>query len=57
MTDARPESGCLDWPLFGLQLRFDEVLLRPVREQDFAYLAAIQADDYEHDPRAEAFPG
>ncbi len=45
------------WPLFDLRLRFDEVVLRAVREADLAHLAAVQPDDYEHDPRAEMLDG
>jgi hypothetical protein len=44
------------WPLFGLRLRCGEVVLRPVRERDLAHLAAIQPDDYEHDPRVAVLP-
>jgi RimJ/RimL family protein N-acetyltransferase len=43
--------------LFGLRIRCDAVSLRPVREDDLPHLAAIQPDDYEHDPRADLFPG
>ena len=56
-------SGAVDdaladaWPLFGLRLRCDDVVLRPVRECDLPHLAAIQPSDYEHDPRAERLPG
>lgn len=46
-----------DCPLFGLRLRCRGVVLRPVSETDLARLAAIQPDDYEHDPRVEVFPG
>ena len=46
-----------DWPLFGMRLRCDEVLLRLVREPDLPRLAAMQPLDYEHDPRAETFLG
>jgi len=46
-----------DWPLLGIQIRCSEITLRPLREGDLHNLAAIQPDDYEHDPRAEAFPG
>ena len=44
------------WPLFGLRLRCGGTTLRPVRERDLAHLAAIQPDDYEHDPRVEVLP-
>jgi len=44
------------WPLPDLRLRCRDVTLRLVREPDLAHLAAIQPDDYEHDPRAETFP-
>lgn len=56
MTDAEHE-GSRDWPLFDLRLACGEVDLRPAREDDLPHLAAIQPDDYEHDPRAEALPG
>lgn len=46
-----------DWPLFGLRLRCQDVALRHVRESDLPTLAALQPDDYEHDPRAEWFDG
>lgn len=45
------------WPIFGLRLTCGEVVLRHVREVDLAHLAAMQPDDYEHDPSAEPFPG
>jgi RimJ/RimL family protein N-acetyltransferase len=44
------------WPLFDLRLYCRAVELRPVRERDLAHLAAIQPDDYEHDPRAALLP-
>src|SRR3954465_1098391 len=56
MTDATHE-GPPDWPLFGLRLTCGGVPLRPAREEDLPHLAAIQPDDYEHDPRAEVLPG
>ena len=56
MTDATHEWA-RDWPLFDLRLSGAEVELRPAREEDLPHLAAIQPDDYEHDPGAEAFPG
>jgi len=57
MTDAVHGRLLADWPLFGLRIRCDAVSLRPVREDDLPHLAAIQPDDYEHDPRAEGLPG
>jgi RimJ/RimL family protein N-acetyltransferase len=45
-----------DWPLFGLRLQCRGVTLRPVREDDLPQLAALQPNDYEHDPRAELWP-
>jgi RimJ/RimL family protein N-acetyltransferase len=56
MTDAAHEPA-RDWPLFDLRLRCGEITLRPACEQDLPHLAAIQPDDYEHDPGAEALPG
>ncbi|MEV4534390.1 GNAT family N-acetyltransferase [Asanoa sp. NPDC049518] len=49
--------GDSHWPLFGLRLRCRDVGLRPVRDDDLPLLAAIQPDDYEHDPRAEMLDG
>lgn len=46
-----------DWPLFDVRLEHGDVSLRPVREVDLPLLAALQPDDYEHDPRAETFAG
>lgn len=57
MTDTPDERLLADWPLFGLRLRSGEIKLRHVREIDLPHLATIQPDDYEHDPRAEAFQG
>lgn len=57
MTDTPDEGLLVDWPLFGLHLRSGDIRLRPVREEDLPHLAAIQPDDYEHDPRAKAFQG
>lgn len=57
MTHAPDDRLLVDWPLFGLRLHCGEVALRPVREADLEHLAAIQPDDYEHDPRAEVFQG
>jgi RimJ/RimL family protein N-acetyltransferase len=45
------------WPLFDLRLRCRDVELRAIRESDLRRLAAIQPDDYEHNPDAEMFPG
>jgi RimJ/RimL family protein N-acetyltransferase len=56
MSDAVHERA-RDWPLFDLRLRCGDVALRPACEEDLPHLAAIQPDDYEHDPRAEALPG
>ena len=56
MTDATRELA-RDWPLFDLRLNCGGVVLRPACEGDLPLLAAIQPDDYEHDPRAEALPG
>jgi len=50
------DASISDWPLFGLRLRCNDVLLRLVRERDLPRLAAIQPPDYEHDPRAERLP-
>jgi RimJ/RimL family protein N-acetyltransferase len=47
----------LAWPLFDLRLRFRGLVLRPATEIDLPLLAAIQPDDYEHDPHAELLPG
>ena len=44
------------WPLFDLRLHCRTVNLRPVTERDLPHLAAIQPDDYQHDPRAELLP-
>ena len=57
MSDAPYGMLQADWPLFGIRVRCGEITLRPVREGDLPHLAAIQPDDYEHDPRAEVFPG
>jgi len=46
-----------NWPLSGLQLRCRSVVLRAAREHDLPQLAAIEPDDYEHDPHAELLPG
>jgi RimJ/RimL family protein N-acetyltransferase len=65
MGDARRDSGTLlamttpafpVWPLFDLRLCCRGVVLRPAREADLPRLAAIQPDDYEHDPHAELLP-
>jgi RimJ/RimL family protein N-acetyltransferase len=56
VTGAVDEPLIATWPLFGLRLRCGDLTLRPVRERDLAHLAAIQPDDYEHDPRAEVLP-
>ncbi|WP_067510271.1 GNAT family N-acetyltransferase [Actinoplanes sp. TFC3] len=45
------------WPLFDLRIRCRTVTLRPVKESDLSLLAAIQPDDYEHNPHAERLPG
>lgn len=57
MTDERDDNDLHAWPLFGLRLQCGPVSLRPVRESDLAHLAAIQPDDYEHDPAVERFAG
>ena len=57
MSEPPNDVSVEHWPLFGLRLRCDDVLLRPVQERDLPRLAAIQPPDYEHDPSAEAFPG
>ena len=44
------------WPLFDLRIRCGAVELRAVREDDLPFLASVQPDDYEHDPRAEMLP-
>ena len=46
-----------EWPLFGLRVEHDGLLLRLVRESDLPHLAAMQPPDYEHDPRVEPLPG
>lgn len=45
------------WPLDALRLRHGAVELRPVVGADLAMIAAIEPDDFEHDPRAEVFDG
>jgi RimJ/RimL family protein N-acetyltransferase len=45
------------WPLFDLRLSCRGLVLRQVTEGDLPLLAAIQPDDYEHDPHAELLPG
>ncbi|MGH3407157.1 MAG: GNAT family N-acetyltransferase [Streptosporangiaceae bacterium] len=45
------------WPLFDLRIRCRDVELRAIRESDLPGLAAIQPDDYEHNPVAEMFSG
>jgi hypothetical protein len=45
------------WPLLDLRLGCRGVLLRPVTEADLPLLAAIQPDDYEHEPHAELLAG
>jgi RimJ/RimL family protein N-acetyltransferase len=45
------------WPLFGLRLRYRDVLLRPLREDDLPRLAAVLPDDVGHDPRLALFAG
>lgn len=57
MSDPLDDDSVAHWPLFGLRLRCNDVLLRPVREQDLPQLADLQPADYEHDPSAAAFPG
>jgi RimJ/RimL family protein N-acetyltransferase len=57
VSDAPHDVPVEHWPLFGLRLHCDDVLLRPVREQDLMRLAALQPSDYEHDPSAPVFPG
>lgn len=57
MPDATEKTEIVDWPLFGIRLQCGDLLLRPVRESDLSHLAAIQPDDYEHDPGAETFSG
>ena len=52
-----PHNGRVDWPLFDLRLRYRDVRLRPVREDDLPRLAAILPPDVGHDPRLELFPG
>lgn len=56
MTDAT-RQGLREWPLFGLRLTCGGIALRLAREEDLPHLAAIQPDDYEHDPRAAVLPG
>ena len=43
------------WPLFGLRLRYREVVLRPMREADLEPLAAMLPGDVGHDPRLAMF--
>ena len=57
VTDPLIDASVEHWPLFGLRIRCDDVLLRLVRERDLPRLAVLQPPDYEHDPSAEAFPG
>jgi RimJ/RimL family protein N-acetyltransferase len=57
VSEPLNDIPAVHWPLFGLRLRCDDVLLRPVRERDLRRLAALQPPDYEHDPSAEVFPG
>jgi RimJ/RimL family protein N-acetyltransferase len=45
------------WPLFGLRIGCRSVRLRAVHEADLPELAAIQPDDYAHDPQAELLDG
>jgi len=56
MTDASYCELQADCPLFGIRMHCSEITLRPLREGDLPHLAAIQPDDYEHDPRADVFP-
>ena len=51
------EDSEIDWPIFGLRIEIDAILLRHVRETDLPTLAAVQPDDYEHDPGPESFVG
>lgn len=46
-----------DWPIFGIRLMTGDLALRHVRESDLPTLAALQPDDYEHDPGADWFQG
>lgn len=57
VSDPLNDIPVAHWPLFGLRLRCDDVLLRPVRERDLPLLATLQPPDYEQDPSAAAFPG
>ena len=57
VADPLNDAAVEHWPLFGLRLRCDDVLLRLVREHDLPRLVAIQPSDYEHDPSAEVFRG
>jgi RimJ/RimL family protein N-acetyltransferase len=43
------------WPMFGLRLRYRDVLLRPMREADLPHLAAVLPADVGHDPRLALF--
>jgi RimJ/RimL family protein N-acetyltransferase len=43
------------WPLFGIRLRYRDVLLRPMREADLPGLAAMLPGDVGHDPRLAMF--
>lgn len=57
MCDAADAGLNAAWPLFGLRLGCDGVVLRLIREGDLPHLAAILPSDYEYDPRAEMLPG
>ena len=43
------------WPLFGIRLRYRDVVLRPMREADLEPLAAMLPGDVGHDPRRAMF--
>jgi len=43
------------WPMFGLRLRYRDLVLRPMREADLPHLAAVLPDDVGHDPRLAMF--
>lgn len=52
----RYKAGVIpDWPLFGLRLRYRDVTLRPMREDDLPRLAAVLPGDVGHDPRLAMF--
>ena len=53
---AKPKNEPV-WPLFALQLTFNDTVLRPVRESDLDELARILPDDVEQDPSSNFLLG